>query len=181
MKKIIAISGSLRKDSFNTALLQIASNFKIPNCQIEIASIQNIPLYNQDDEQANGLPPAVSELKNKIIQADGLLISTPEYNRSIPGVLKNAVDWLSRPTSDIAKVFGNKPTWLIGVAGSMEGSTYAQIAWLPILKYLNVRPYFEKSFVLGQAHNAFDLQGKLKDPEMEKRFLSYLNNFVQFI
>src|SRR3954469_1439969 len=84
--------------------------------ELRIEAIEGIPLYNGDVEAAEGLPARVVELKKKIADADGLLLATPEYNNSIPGVFKNAIDWLSRPASDIPAVFGRKPVAVIGAS-----------------------------------------------------------------
>ena len=180
MKKIIAISGSLRKASINTHLLREAQKFS-SDYEVEIASISDIPLYNLDIEETSGIPGPVTLLKNKIIEASGLLISTPEFNHSIPGVLKNAVDWLSRPTADIAKVFGNLPTGVIGSASGHFGTVFAQVAWLPILQRLNARPYFEKSLYVGAHHTVFTPEGKIHDEVTLKRLKDYMEGFLKFV
>ncbi|MCX8004040.1 MAG: NAD(P)H-dependent oxidoreductase, partial [Burkholderiaceae bacterium] len=109
MTTIVGISGSLRRESFNTALLQ-AIAAALPNgAVLRIESIRGIPLYDGDVEREAGIPAEVARLKDAIAAADALLIATPEYNNGIPGVLKNAIDWLSRPPADIARVFGGKP------------------------------------------------------------------------
>src|SRR5438105_8926772 len=113
MTKIVGISGSLRRGSFNSALLWAAVELMPVGAELQIESIEGIPLYNGDVEAATGIPPRVAELKSAIAGADGLLLSTPEYNNSIPGVMKNAVDWLSRPGTDIKAVFGGKPVALM--------------------------------------------------------------------
>src|SRR3954465_14171363 len=104
MTKIIGISGSLRRQSLNASLLNAVVALAPPGMTIEIGSIQEIPLYNYDLEQS-AFPAAVTQLKEQIIAADGLLLVTPEYNNSLPGVFKNAIDWLSRPPADAPKVF----------------------------------------------------------------------------
>src|SRR6516165_9146617 len=109
MPTIVAISGSLRAKSFNTMLLRAAVAAAPPGATFDVASIRDVPLYDGDVEAATGAPPAVAALRAKIAAADGLLLATPEYNGSIPGVLKNAVDWMSRPAAEIAHVFGGKP------------------------------------------------------------------------
>src|SRR5262249_39693105 len=116
MAKIIGVSGSLRRGSYNTALLRAAVEGIPSGSELKIESIDGIPLYNGDVEAADGVPVRVSDLKNAIAAADGLLIATPEYNNSIPGVLKNAIDWLSRPPADIKRVFGGKPVAVIGAS-----------------------------------------------------------------
>jgi NADPH-dependent FMN reductase len=114
MKTIIGISGSLRKGSFNSALLREAARSAPPGVEVVIQSIAAIPLYNGDEEEQSGIPKPVQELKDAIAEAQGLLLATPEYNNSIPGVLKNAIDWLTRPPSDIKRVFSGKPAPLWG-------------------------------------------------------------------
>src|SRR3954470_11369569 len=106
---LIGISGSTRRGSFNGALLSAAAAAMPAGSELRIESIAQIPLYNGDDEAAHGIPVPVTKLKDAIAAADGLLLVTPEYNNSVPGVAKNAIDWLSRPASDIARVFGSKP------------------------------------------------------------------------
>ena len=122
MAVIIGISGSLRAKSLNAALLRVAGGFAPAGTKIEIESIKGIPLYDGDVEASSGLPAAVAALKDKIAAADGLLLVTPEYNNSIPGVFKNAIDWLSRPDSDIKRVFGGKPVGLIGASPGRFGT-----------------------------------------------------------
>src|SRR5437868_5870404 len=119
--KILGISGSLRKGSFNTMLLNAAVKLAPAGTTIEVASIRDIPLYDGDVESA-GFPPAVQTLKDKVIAADALLIVTPEYNNSIPGVAKNAIDWLSRPPADVPRVFSGKPVGLIGATPGQGGT-----------------------------------------------------------
>ena len=108
MTTIIGISGSLRKDSYNTLLLRAAAALAPAGVTLQIESLHGIPLYDGDVEAASGIPPAAAALKDLIAKSDGLLIATPEYNYSFPGVLKNAIDWLSRPGADIPRVFGGR-------------------------------------------------------------------------
>ena len=180
MKKIIAISGSLRKNSVNTFLLQEAAKLAPSGVELQIASIEDIPLYNWDIENEQGLPDSVVELKEKIESSSGLLISTPEFNHGIPGVLKNAFDWLSRPSADIPKVFGNRPTGVIGAASGHFGSALAQTAWLPILQCLNARVYFEKSLHVGSSYEIFDANGNIIDSKTQKRLQNYVEGFIKF-
>lgn len=108
MTRILGISGSLRKDSYNTALLRAAQSQVGPDVEFDIATLHGIPLYDGDLEQREGVPGPVTTLKERIMASDGVLLATPEYNNGIPGVFKNAVDWLSRPGSDIPRVFGGR-------------------------------------------------------------------------
>ena len=128
MVKIIGLAGSLRKGSFNAGLLRAAAELAPKECAVEIASLQGIPWYNADVEQSEGIPSAVAALKDRVAGGDGLLLATPEYNSSLPGVFKNAIDWLSRPPSDIARVFGNRPVGLIGTTLGPRGTALAQQA-----------------------------------------------------
>src|SRR5690606_32192636 len=134
MATIIGISGSLRQASFNTALLRAAVEFAPPELTIEVRSIRDIPLYDGDLEASSGVPAAAAALKDDIAGADGLLLVTPEYNGSLPGVFKNAIDWLSRPAADIPRVFGMKPVGVIGATPGLAGTRLSQTAWLPVLR-----------------------------------------------
>src|SRR5690242_9979520 len=118
MIRLIGLSGSVRRGSYNASVLRAAVALMPPDSEIEVASIAAIPLYNGDEEAPHGVPPAVTQLKDKIAAADGLLLVTPEYNHGVPGVTKNAIDWLSRPAADIPRVFGGKP---VAIAGASPG------------------------------------------------------------
>jgi len=127
MTTIVGIAGSLRKGSFNAALLRAAVRSMPAGSTLETASIAGIPLYDADVE-AQGIPLLVANLKDQVAAADGLLLVTPEYNNSIPGVLKNTIDWLSRPDTDIPRVFGGKRVALIGASPSAFGTILSQNA-----------------------------------------------------
>jgi len=170
--KIIGISGSLRTWSLNAALLRVAAGFAPAGTTIEIETIKGIPLYDGDLETSAGIPAIVAALKDKIASADGLLLVTPEYNNSLPGVFKNAIDWLSRPAGDIPKVFGGLPVGMIGASPGRFGTLLSQNAWLPVLKTLGTRPWFGQSLYLGGAHRLFDASGNLTDEESRKRRLT---------
>ena len=116
MTKILGISGSLRKASFNTGLMRAAAENLPDDVKFDTATLHGIPLYDGDIEKESGIPPAVTVLKQQVMAADGVILFTPEYNNSIPGVFKNAIDWLSRPSADIAKVFRNRPFALAGAS-----------------------------------------------------------------
>ena len=180
MGTILAIPGSWRKGSYNAALARAAQALAPEGWAIEIASIAGFPLYDGDLEAAQGLPPAVAALKERIVAADALLLVTPEYNNSVPGTLKNAIDWLTRPASDIARVFGDKPTGLIGATPGPGGTRLAQAAWLPVLRLLGTRPWFGKSLYLADAGKAFDAGGALVDERLRGVLAAYLQGFAAF-
>ena len=179
--KILGISGSLRKGSYNTALLKAAVGLMPEGVQLEAASIHGIPLYDSDLEAAQGSPPAVQALKDRILQAQGLLLVTPEYNNSLPGAFKNAIDWLSRPSADIPKVFGDRPVGVIGASPGGFGTILAQNAWLPVLRTLGTRPWFGGRMQVSRAGNVFDAAGELIDEAMRAQLRKYLAGFVDFI
>lgn len=180
MTKIIGIAGSLRKASFNAALLRAAAGLAPAGTDIEVASIAGIPLYDGDLENEHGIPDVVTTLKDRIAAADGLLLVTPEYNGSIPGVFKNAIDWLSRPNSDIARVFGDKPVALMGATPGMAGTRLAQSAWLPVLRTLGARAWFGKQLYVASASQAFDSEGRLTDEKVLQLLTAFLAGFSDF-
>ena len=181
MINIIGISGSLRKASFNSALLRAAVDVTPEGATLEVASIQGIPLYDGDVESSVGIPAVVSDLKDRIAVCDGLLLVTPEYNNSIPGVFKNAIDWLTRPASDIARVFNNRPVGLIGATPGRGGTILAQAAWLPVLRTLGTRPWFGGRVTVSGAKRVFDESGQLVDEDVRSQLRNYVAGFVGFI
>ncbi|TAM45807.1 MAG: NAD(P)H-dependent oxidoreductase [Gammaproteobacteria bacterium] len=180
MTTMIGIAGSLRRGSYNSALLRAAVELAPAGCIIDIASIREFPLYNADLEAERGIPEAVVALKARIAAADGLLLATPEYNSSIPGVFKNAIDWLSRPPADLPRVFGGKPVGVIGATPGGWGTVLSQTAWLPVLRYLGMRPFFARSLYVSGAGKAFDAEGRLADDELRARLRAYLEQLVAF-
>lgn len=181
MKKILGISGSLRQQSYNTALLRAAQAQMGPDAELELVTLRGIPLYDGDVEERDGLPQAVSELKAKIIACDGLLLATPEYNNGIPGVFKNAIDWLSRPPGDIPKVFGNRPVAVIGASIGGFGTILAQSAWLPVLRTLGTRQWSGGRLMVARASKAFDEKGDLTDEAVRKQLGEFMQGFVRSI
>jgi len=181
MGTIIGIAGSLREASFNAALLRAAAELAPPGTQVEIASLRGIPLYDGDLESEEGLPDAVSTLKERVAAADGLLLVTPEYNNSLPGVFKNAIDWLSRPGKDIARVFGDKPTALMGATPGMGGTRLSQSAWLPVLRALGVRAWSGKQLYVSGASQVFDDHGKLVDQKVKQLLSTFMVEFATFV
>ena len=179
--RIIGISGSLRTASLNTALLRAAVEECPGGATIEIESIRGIPLYDGDVEAAEGLPARAAVLKDRIASADGLLLVTPEYNNSIPGVFKNAIDWMTRPSADIPRVFGGRPVGLIGASPGRFGTVMSQAAWQPVFRTLGMRPWFGELLYVGGAGKLFDPAGKITDEATRTRLRSYLRGFVDFI
>jgi NAD(P)H-dependent FMN reductase len=181
MARIVGIAGSLRKGSFNAALLRAAAEFAPLGVELEIASIAGIPLYDGDLERESGLPEAVTALKERIAGADGLLLVTPEYNSSLPGVFKNAIDWLSRPAQDIARVFGEKPVALMGATPGMGGTRLSQSAWLPVLRTLGTRTWSGKQLYVAGAGQVFDAEGRLVDEKVKKLLADFMAGFARFV
>jgi chromate reductase len=181
MTTILGISGSLRRGSFNTALLRAAVELMPPDVNLETATLHGIPLYDGDVEAESGLPASVSTLKERLAGADGLLLATPEYNNSIPGVFKNAIDWLSRPPSDIPRVFGNRPAALMGASPGHFGTVLSQAAWLPVLRTLGMRAWFGPRLLVSSAAKVFDESGRLTDAAIRSRLQAFLAGFAEFI
>jgi NAD(P)H-dependent FMN reductase len=179
--RIVGIAGSVRKASYNGALLRAAAEVAPAGTQLDIATIANVPLYDGDVEAERGIPSAVVELKDLISGADGLLLATPEYNNSMPGVFKNAVDWLSRPPKDIPRVFRDKPVALIGATPGQGGTRFAQSAWLPVLRTLGTSLWTGKQLYVAGAGKLFDSQGRLTDPDTKKRLGDFMDGFAKFV
>jgi NAD(P)H-dependent FMN reductase len=179
--RIVGIAGSLRKASFNAALVRAAAEVAPAGTQVEIASIAGIPLYDGDLEHHRGVPDTVTELKDRVAGADGLLLATPEYNNSMPGVLKNAIDWMSRPPGDIPRVFGGKPVAIVGATPGMGGTRLAQSAWLPVLRVLGTRAWFGKQLYVAGAAQAFDAEGRLVDEKVRQLLAAFMAGFVAFV
>lgn len=178
---LIGISGSVRAASFNSALLRVAAVECPPDAAIRIESIAQIPLYNGDEEAAHGIPPAVARLKEAIAAADGLLLVTPEYNNGIPGVAKNAIDWLSRPPADIKRVFGGKPVALAGASPGGFGTVLAQNAWLPVFRTLGADLWPGGRLLVSRAVSVFDDKGELKDEAMRENVRRFVAGFVAYV
>lgn len=165
--KLIAISGSLRAGSYNTALLRAFAALAPEGVSVEIADIKALPLYNQDDEKEH-FPEAAAALKQKIREADGILIATPEYNRSLSGVLKNALDWTSRPYGDNAWV--GKPVYAMSCSSGNISGALAQYDLKKVLLYLNAHVLGQPEFFCGHAQEKFNEAGELID-EGTKQFI----------
>ena len=181
MVTIVGISGSLRKYSFNAGLLRAASEAVPEGCTLSVESIKGIPLYNADVEEAEGIPPVVADLKERIAAADGLLMVTPENNNSIPGVFKNALDWISRPPEDRSRIFGNLPVGLMGATPGSFGTAFSQYAWLPVLRVLGAQVWSGRLMWVGGAMGKFDKEGNLTDDGVKKQLSKYTSGFADFV
>ena len=157
--KTLGISGSLRKGSYNMALLRAAAELLPEGMTLEIADIAQFPLYNEDVRQA-GFPAPVQKLRDEIVAADALLFVTPEYNYSVSGVLKNAIDWASRPPN---QPFDGKPVAIMGVTPSLWGTTRAQYHLRQSCVYLNMLPLNKPEVLIAGAQSKFDAELRLAD------------------
>lgn len=170
--KVLAISGSLRKSSLNTALIKHIRKISPGHISIEIFDLNPIPLFNEDVRLAK-VPDAVVELKKKISEADALLFASPEYNFSISGVLKNAIDWASRPPKE--SPFNEKPMAIVSAAGGLGGAR-AQLHLRQIAVYLNIHALNKPEVLIPRAWEKFDENGNLIDQAIEKRILELLDS-----
>lgn len=178
--KIIALSGALRRASYNTALLRAAAGLAPEGVSIELRTLHGIPLYDGDVE-AEGIPPAVTELREAIRAADALLISTPEYNNSIPGVLKNGLDWLSRPSGEGGKLFGGKPTALVGATPGGFGTVQSQDALLSVLRAFGNDFWMGGRLMVSRAGTVFGADGQLVDDKVRAQLQQFVEGFVAFV
>ncbi len=174
---IIAISGSLRTGSYNTALLRAAQKYAPNNVDISIFDISTLPLYNQDAETA--FPEQAQALKDAIESSDGVIIATPEFNRSISGVLKNAIDWASRPWGKNS--FAGKHVLVLGASFGQYGTAMAQQHLKPILLFLDAYVIGQPEFYLSNASQKFDENGELIDKETIQFLTRALETLVKRI
>ena len=175
--QILGIAGSLRKQSFNRMALQAAQQLVPKNASIDIyENLGQIPPFNQDHEAS---PPAVvAEFKQIIRAADAILFATPEYNYSIPGVLKNAIDWASRPYGDSA--WSGKPVAIMSASGGIFGGARAQYALRQSFIFLNMFPVNQPEVMIGKANEKFHANGNLTDENSRKLITQLLQNLVDW-
>jgi chromate reductase, NAD(P)H dehydrogenase (quinone) len=175
--RILGISGSLRQKSYNTAVLRAVVDLAPEGVTIETFELAGIPAFNQDEERN---PPAkVVELKRRVREADGIIFVTPEYNYSVPGVLKNAIDWGSRPYGDNA--WDGKPAAIMGASLGAIGTARAQYHLRQICVFLNVFPVNRPEVMIGNAAQRFDTKGNLTDETTKAYIRQLLENLVELI
>lgn len=179
MAKLLGISGSLRQHSLNTALLKAGQALLPDGVTLEIATLHGIPLYDGDLEEKSGIPEAVTALKQKILASDGIILASPEYNAGIPGVFKNAIDWVSRPPAESAAIF-QRPFAVIGASPSGFGTILGQHAWLGVLRQLGADYWSGGRLLISRAHESFDDQGKLINQRNQDEFAKFLQGFAKF-
>jgi chromate reductase len=174
--RILGLSGSLRRDSHNTQLLRTAARHLPGHVELELwDGLADIPPYDADREAEEPTPPAVADLKRAIAEADAVLIATPEYNASIPGVLKNALDWVSRPVDETP--LRDKPAAVIGATTGMFGAVWAQAETRKVLRTIGAR-VLEHEVPVAHAHEAFHDDGKLRDDEVVAQLEELLEALV---
>jgi chromate reductase, NAD(P)H dehydrogenase (quinone) len=173
---ILGIAGSLRRQSFNRALLRATQELAPEGSRIETFELDGIPSFNQDEEQN---PPAkVVELKQRVRSADAILLVTPEYNYSVPGVLKNAIDWASRPYGDSA--WNGKPVAVMGASVGTLGTARAQYHLRQMFVFLNMYAVNQPEVMVANAHKHFDEQGKLTDETAKKLIRQLLEELMNW-
>jgi chromate reductase len=172
--KILGIAGSLRKASYNKGALRAAQQLCPDGAKIEAFELDGIPPFNQDEER--NPPQKVADLKNRIRGADAILLVTPEYNYGLPGVLKNAIDWASRPYGDNA--WDGKPVAIMSAALSMGGGVRAQYQLRQSFVFLNMDAVVQPEVAIGNAPQRFDEQGNLTDETSRKLIRQLLENLL---
>ena len=171
--RVLGFSGSLRRHSFNTALLHAAQKLAPAGMTIEIYDLSVIPMYNEDIRQDSGYPPQVAQLREDIRNADALLLASPEYNRSVPAILKNAIDWASRRPD---QPFKHKPIAIMGVSNGALGAAFANYHLRQIFVYLDARMVNGPEVMIGNAKLKFDDAGQLTDQPTRDFVASHLQS-----
>ena len=176
--QIVGVAGSLRQGSYNQALLRAAQQLAPVAVQIRIHDLSEIPLFNQDVERT-GIPAAVAHLREAVAAADGFLVATPEYNHGVPGVMKNAFDWLSRPPGK--SVLNGKPSAIVGASPGITGTARAQSQLRQSFVFTNTPVLLQPEVLVGRVHEKFDSDGRLMD-ERTRQFLAlFLEAFATWI
>ena len=174
--RILGIAGSLRRQSYNRASLRAATQLAPEGATVEIFELDGIPGFSEDDER--NPPEKVIELKRRIRESDAVLFVTPEYNYSIPGVLKNAIDWASRPYGDNA--WDGKPAAIMGASLGAIGTARAQYHLRQVFVFLNVFPVNQPEVMIGNAHERFDAEGNLTDEATREHIRRLLESLVEW-
>jgi chromate reductase, NAD(P)H dehydrogenase (quinone) len=175
---VVGFAGSLRRASYNRALLRAATELAPPALHIVIHELDGIPLYNGDIEAA-GAPPSVERLRDAIRNADGLLIATPEYNHGVPGVLKNTIDWLSRPPRDSA--LNGKAAAVMGASPGMTGTARGQSQLRQAFVFTNTYALLQPEVLVGHAHEKFDADSRLVHQATRDFLATFLQRFTELI
>lgn len=175
--EVLGISGSLRRDSFNTATLRAAGELAPDGMRIRIRTLEEIPIYNED-VRAQGYPEPVQSLRSEIAGADALLIATPEYNYSIPGVLKNAIDWASRPPD---QPFDDKPVAIMGASPGRVGTARAQYHLRQCFVSLNALLLNRPEVMVAGASSLFDPSGRLTDEATREHIARQLQALADWV
>jgi chromate reductase, NAD(P)H dehydrogenase (quinone) len=176
--RILGFAGSLRRQSYNAALLRAAQELAPEDVQIEIFDLAALPLYNGDVEDA-GDPPGVARFKQAIRDADGVLMATPEYNHGVPGVMKNAIDWASRPPHGAA--LSRKPVALIGASPGITGTARGQSQLRQAFEFTNSYCMPQPEFLLFKAHDKFGADGRLADEQTRSFLAKFLIAFSAWV
>ena len=174
---VLAFAGSLRKASYNRALLRAAVELAPPRLAITVHELDGIPLYNEDVEKA-GEPEPVAAFKAAIRAADALLIASPEYNHGVPGVLKNAIDWASRPPR--GSVLDRKPVGILGASPGITGSARGQTQLRQAFNFTNSYAMPQPEILVYRAHEKFDQEGRLNDEKTRQFLGKYLEALVEW-
>lgn len=175
---VVAFAGSLRRASYNRALLRSATELAPIGMRIEIFDLADVPLYNGDIE-AEGDPEAVARLKRAIAAADGVLMATPEYNHGVPAVMKNAVDWASRPPR--AAPLAGKPVGIIGASPGITGSARGQSQLRQAFEFTDSYCMPQPELLVFKAHEKFDSEGRLTDGATAEHLSRYLTAFAAWV
>ena len=175
---IVGIAGSLRQGSYNRALLGAARELAPPALEISIHDLAGIPLFSEDVERA-GIPPAVTRLREAVKEASGLLVATPEYNHGVPGVMKNAIDWLSRPPG--RHVLNGKPAAILGASPGLTGTARAQSQLRQSLVFTNTLVMLQPEALIAGAHDKFDAGGRLTDATTREFLGQFLEAFAHWV
>lgn len=179
--RIVGVAASLRQGSYNAAVLRAAAALMPPDSELVTGSIAGIPLFNEDEEKAHGLPAAVTQLKEAIATAHGLLWISPEYNNSLPGVAKNALDWLSRPPADTARIFRGRPVAIAGGSPGGFGTVLGQNAWLPVFRTLGTDLWSGGRLMVSRVPTLLGPDGEIADPATRDAIRQFMAGFVTYI